>query len=125
MADPTRAKKHWAPACEPEAVPARWHLLAAVFFLSVSGLALKDAEETRAEGRRDAFLQRVNLNTATRDELEALWGIGPVFAGEVEKIRPLEHIDDLTKISGIGPMVLTELRPVIRVSENPAELRQH
>jgi competence protein ComEA len=56
----------------------------------------------------------VNLNTATIPELSLLPGIGPVKAGQIVALRqkqPLQSLEDLKKIHGLGPKRLEALRP--------------
>jgi len=65
----------------------------------------------------------LDLNQATREDLEALPGIGPVLAGRILDCRqthgPFRHIDDLEQVSGIGPKKLAQIKPylVINVQE--------
>ena len=61
----------------------------------------------------------INLNTATRAELELLPGIGPALAGRILEERgrlgrfgSVEQLDD---VKGIGPKLMEKLRPLVRV----------
>jgi len=68
----------------------------------------------------------VNINTASQAELEALQGIGPAKAKAIiehrEKSGAFASIDDLTKVSGIGPGIVKQLRDVVTVEgEKSAE----
>ena len=67
----------------------------------------------------------VNINTASQAELEALQGIGPAKAKAIiehrEKVGSFASIDDLEKVSGIGPGTIKQLRDVITVEAAPAE----
>lgn len=58
-------------------------------------------------------IEKVNLNTATQQELEALPGIGPKLAQEIIKARqakPFTSLEDLDRIPGIGPRLLEKLK---------------
>lgn len=60
----------------------------------------------------------VNLNTATKAELETLPGIGPVTADKIiayRDERPFQSIDDLEKVPGIGPQKMGAVRSLVRV----------
>lgn len=68
----------------------------------------------------------VNINTASQSELESLQGIGPAKAKAIieyrEKSGAFASIDDLTKVSGIGPGTVKQLRDVVTIeSEKSAE----
>lgn len=59
-------------------------------------------------------IQRVNLNTATQAELEALPGVGPSLAKRMIAARqhqPFRSLADLDRVSGIGPKLLKKLQP--------------
>lgn len=62
---------------------------------------------------------KVNLNTATVSDLEALPGIGPSLAEEIVNFRsengPFESVDDILEVSGIGPAKLEQLRDYVIV----------
>ena len=44
----------------------------------------------------------LNLNTATKKELQSIKGIGPVLAERIIAGRPYKTVDDLVKVKGIG-----------------------
>jgi len=59
------------------------------------------------------IIEKVNLNTATQQELEALPGIGPKLAQEIIKVRqqkPFTSLEDLDRVPGIGPRLLEKLK---------------
>ena len=56
---------------------------------------------------------RVNLNTATQAELEALPGVGPSLAKRIIAARqhqPFRSLADLDRVSGVGPKLLKKLQ---------------
>jgi competence protein ComEA len=60
----------------------------------------------------------VNINTATQAELESLPGIGPATAQKIiahRQSEPFQTIDDLDKVSGIGPSKMNDVRAMITV----------
>jgi competence protein ComEA len=51
-----------------------------------------------------------DLNSATREELESVNGIGPVFASRIIAGLPYQSVNDLAKIKGIGKKSLKKFR---------------
>ncbi len=64
----------------------------------------------------------LELNTASADDLKAIPGVGPALAQAIVNYRtaygPFRTIDDLEKVSGIGPKKLENLRPHLVISES-------
>ena len=62
---------------------------------------------------------KVNVNTATESDLEALPGIGPVLAQRILDYRtehgPFPTVDALDDVSGIGPATLADLQDLVTV----------
>ena len=56
----------------------------------------------------------VNINTATKEELTSLKGIGEKRAQEIINYRtkngPFKSVDDLEKVPGIGPGIMKQIR---------------
>ena len=63
---------------------------------------------------------RVNLNTATEEELVTLPGIGPSYAKRIveyrEKNGPFKRVEDLLNVQGIGEKTLEKIRDKVTVS---------
>jgi competence ComEA-like helix-hairpin-helix protein len=56
---------------------------------------------------------RINVNTASQAELEALPGIGPVIARRIVAGRPYRSVEELDRVKGIGKKRLEEIRPLV------------
>jgi competence protein ComEA len=76
--------------------------------------AIDDA--TAAEGSR----ARININTATAEELEALPSIGEVIAARIigyrEQNGPFRSVDDLIHVQGISDETIDEFRDLVTTS---------
>ncbi len=69
--------------------------------------------------RKQRLVSRLNLNTATAEELAALDRIGPALAGRIIRYReehgPFRTIDQLQAVKGIGPKTFARIRERITV----------
>ena len=65
---------------------------------------------------------RVNINSATQEELESVPGIGPTRAAQIIAGRPWGSVDELEKLNGVGPRQVEELRPFLK-TEGDTEKR--
>lgn len=71
-----------------------------------------DAPEISGSGR-------ININTATLEELETLPGIGPTYARRIIKYRnkndQFKSVEELVQIKGIGKKRLEKLKPMVKI----------
>lgn len=59
----------------------------------------------------------VNINTASRPELEKVPGIGRTLAERIIAGRPYKSVDELDKIEGMGAKTLEKARPHLTAGE--------
>jgi competence protein ComEA len=91
---------------------------------SVGRVPIPDASSVEEQAR--SIIARIDPNSATAAEWDALPGIGPVMAGRIVEYRTthsdsadgvgraFERVEDLARVSGIGPKTVEKLRPWVR-----------
>ncbi len=57
----------------------------------------------------------VEINTASRDELMRLPGIGETLANRLIEGRPYARLTDILEVDGIGPATYRRLKPMLRL----------
>ncbi|HMF08775.1 MAG TPA: ComEA family DNA-binding protein [Thermoanaerobaculia bacterium] len=86
--------------------------LVALFVLAAPGPVLGAAGEEKAA--------RINLNTASVEELITLPGIGPSYAKRIvdyrEKNGGFKRVEDLLNVQGIGEKTLEKIRDRVTVT---------
>lgn len=59
--------------------------------------------------------QKINPNTAARDQLMLLPGIGEITASRIIEARPFKTAQDLLEVEGVGPKTLDRLAPFLDI----------
>ena len=54
--------------------------------------------------------EQININTASKNELQKITNIGPAYSKQIIELRPFKKIDDLTKVSGIAENRLEQIK---------------
>ena len=76
--------------------------------------ATKTTAATKATPKTAAG-EKVDINTAAKDDLDALPGIGPVKAQAIIEARPFKTIEDIMKVKGIKDGEFSKIRDLITV----------
>jgi competence protein ComEA len=73
--------------------------------------------DTREGTSADESLAKININTATTQELEALPGVGEVIAARIVAYReqngPFRSVDDLIHVEGFSDRAIDEIRDLV------------
>jgi competence protein ComEA len=77
--------------------------------------AVSAGKGANSERPHAARATKVDLNTASRDQLEALPGIGPEIATALIAARPFQSLDELKDIKGIGEARFEQIRPLVTI----------
>ena len=84
--------------------------------VSTSGVISASQGSSATPGSSD----RININTASAAELEALPRVGPALAQRIVDYRvnhgPFRAIEDVMQVSGIGPAIFGQIKDLITVN---------
>ncbi len=72
-----------------------------------------------ASAAQSSLPAKIDLNAATRAELEALPGVGPELAKRIIEFResrgPFKSVEQLDNVKGFGPKLMEKIRPLVKV----------
>lgn len=86
--------------------------------MALAGLAVAPAVAAdKAPAAAGAVMGKVNINTATAEQLAVLPGVGEVIGQAIVDYRqmngPFKTVDDLAEVKGIGEKKLEAIRPLV------------
>ncbi len=85
-----------------------------------SSLNLPGSSNQNTTPTPSSSARRININTATLEELDSLPGIGPTLAQRIIDYRtengPFTAIEDIMDVSGIGPATFDKIKDLITVN---------
>ena len=85
-------------------------------FVGNAAVGGKDKSKKKAdEAQQQTSSSKVDLNTASEKELDALPGIGPATIKKIVANRPYSSVDDLKK-AGVAQAQIDKIRPMVTVS---------
>jgi competence ComEA-like helix-hairpin-helix protein len=76
--------------------------------------AAKAEPEPKSEAESPGKDSKININTASKEELTALPGIGEKTAAAIIAARPFAGSFDLLRVTGVTPATLKQIYPYIR-----------
>lgn len=93
--------------------------LALFTLLLVLGIAPGSAfgkDKKKSQGKQEQSAAKVDINTASQAELEALPGVGEVTAKKIIEGRPYSSISALGKTGAVSDATLKKIRPLVKAS---------
>lgn len=103
-------------AVEMRDVPWWWQALAVLALVTACALVLNESLEAQRStaGAYDSGLVDVNFDSEA--DLDSLPGIGPSLAKAIIAARPYSRPEDIERVKGISPAMVSRLRPLIQAA---------
>src|SRR5262247_4738569 len=89
-------------------------MLLAGALVGSSPLSIQGATQTKEKAAAKAETKKIDINSATADELTSLNGVGEATAKKIIAGRPYASIDDLAK-AGVSKSTISKIRSQITV----------
>jgi len=87
--------------------------------LREEGQKQKEFRKNQEDGDTPSTTNPMDLNHASKEQLESIPGIGPVLSTQIIIGRCWVAVDDLLQISGIGKKMLEKIAPYLTVGRQP------
>ena len=95
-----------------------WNAVLCLALLVALGTATGTQAAAAAEKQGDGA-QQIDLNSASREQLMQVKGIGPALADRIVEFRkehgPFRRVEDILKVRGVGEKSLAKLKPYLKV----------